>query len=63
MERECCEQTRCEYLIGTGQPKPVEDRYEHMSRDEQTQEIGAAQEPVLCSKCIHFRWSAQDGHR
>lgn len=49
-------------LIGAGQPQPVEDRDEDMSRDEQAQEVGAAQEPVLSPKGVHLRGSPQDGH-
>lgn len=30
------------YLIGAGQPQPVEDWYENVSWDKQAQEVGAA---------------------
>lgn len=33
-----------------------------MGWDEQAQEVGAAQEPVLRPKRVHLRRSAQDGH-
>lgn len=50
------------YLIGTGESQPIEDWYENMSRDEQAQEVGAAQEPVLGPKGVHLGRSTQDGH-
>lgn len=50
------------YLIGAGKPQSVEDRYENMSWDEQAQEVGAAQEPVLSPKGVHLRRSTQNGH-
>lgn len=52
----------CEYLVSTGQSQSVKDWYEYMSWNEKTQEIGASQKPVLCPKCVHLRWSTQDGH-
>lgn len=33
-----------------------------MSRDEQAQKVGAAQEPVLGPEGVHLGRSAQDGH-
>lgn len=50
------------YLVGAGQPQSVEDWYEDVGRDEQAQEVGAAQEPVLSPKGVHLRGGAQDGH-
>lgn len=49
-------------LIGAGQAKSVEDWDENVSWDEQAQEVGAAQEPVLRPKGVHFRRRPQDGH-
>lgn len=57
-----CRFSLCVYLIGTGELQPIEDWYEHVSWDEQTKEVGAAQEPVLGPKGVHFGRSAQDGH-
>lgn len=53
---------KVEDLVGAGQPQSVEHRYEDMSRDEQAQKVGAAQEPVLCPKGVDLRGSAEDGH-
>lgn len=50
------------YLVGAGQPQSVEDRYEDVSGDEQAQEVGAAQEPVLGAEGVHLGRSTQDGH-
>lgn len=50
------------HLIGTGEAEPVEDRDEDVGRDEKTQEVGTAQEPVLCAVGIDLWGGAQDGH-
>lgn len=50
------------YLVGARQPQSVEDRDEDMCWDEQAQEIGAAEEPVLGSKRVDLWWCPQDGH-
>lgn len=58
----CSEFLKC-YLVGAAKAEPIENWYENVCRDEQAQEVGAAQEPVLRAMCVNLRWSTQNGHR
>ena len=49
-------------LIGAGQMQTVEDRDEDVSRDQEPQEVGAPQEPILGFKSVDLSWCSQDGH-
>lgn len=51
------------HLVGAGDLQAVEDGDEDVRGDEQPQEIGAAQEPVLGAEAIDLCRHPQDGHR
>lgn len=51
------------YLIRAAEAEPIENWYENVCRDEQAQEVRAAQEPILRAMCVNLRWGTQDGHR
>lgn len=50
------------YLVGTGKTQAVEDRNKDVCWDKETQEVGAAQEPVLRPVGIDFSRCSQDGY-
>lgn len=58
----CCRGDGGVYLVGAGQPQSVEDGDENVCWDEQAQEIGAAEEPILGPKGVDLWRRTQDGH-
>lgn len=55
-------ETETWHLVGAGQPQPVQHRNENMSRNEEAQDVGAADEPVLRPVGVDLRRDADDGH-
>lgn len=50
------------YLIGAREPQSVQHRNENVSRNEETQDVGTADEPVLSPVGVYLCRDAYNGH-
>lgn len=51
------------YLVRTGETQSVEHRDENVCWNEEAQNVGAADEPVLSTVSVDLRWYADDRYR